>query len=574
MDRQAAYDLFTAFLRRRQIKGIDLEKDLPSLLQHAISYGFFANPHTVHELSEWRKYGDRLWELVLDEDKPAKKMSKLWKIVQNELLMSQAEKRAAQGTQVAQDRNRAYGVPWSADTPTPPTFTTINLPSSAPSAPPCEDSGVVAGGSGETVPSPSPPSFPASESPVPVPGVESGLAEAMARGRQEMWTMLGRQGMEEGDSDLIEAANDYLAFPVLYTPAPQGGLNAEIRTLDWKMLAQLRATVGSYGVTSEPVRQMMDYLFNAHILLPADIKGIARLIYSPHQLILFNAHWHQEAMMSAAVQRGPGDPLHGVTLEQLMGLGAWTQVEAQATSGPDVCREAMTVARRAMDKIKTPGGTPIYMGIRQGTEEALGTFVDKVMEAITKARVPEYMQGALLKQCVLQNGNPSTWNLISTMPGDWGVPELLEKAASVPSGSQALLVSAIQKLGDGLKEQARVIQEQSKAAHTQVLAALAPLQAAASTSPRPHDNTRMRCFCCGALGHVRRECWATGVWCGKCQSTSHSATVCRRRPGNGKNSAHSGRAQTQMAAAVSTSPDGNNPNMPPEGASAWTWQPQ
>ena len=91
-----------------------------------------------------------------------------------------------------------------------------------------------------------------------------------------------------------------------------------------------------------------------------------------------------------------------------------------------------------MNKIKAPGGTPMYMGIKQGRDEPLGDFVDKIMEAIKRANVSEHMQGALLRQCVLQNGNSSTRSLVSTMPGDWTLPDLLEKAASIPTGSQAL----------------------------------------------------------------------------------------------------------------------------------------
>uniref|UniRef100_A0A8V0ZEE5 CCHC-type domain-containing protein n=1 Tax=Gallus gallus TaxID=9031 RepID=A0A8V0ZEE5_CHICK len=571
MDRQAAYDLFTAFLRKRQFRGVDLEKELPALLSHAVSHGFFADPHSVHTLDEWRRYGDKLWELVLEDDKVAKRMSKLWKAVHNELLMGQAEKRAAQGAQAAQEKNKDYGLIWD-NTPNPPSFRMVMLPA----APPASANGVQAQSTAEPVEAPprrvsGPSALDGSGS---VPGAESDLAEAIARERRELWTTLAKHGMEDGDNELVQAVTENLAFPVVYTPTQQGGLQAEIRTLDWKTLSQLRATVGTYGVTSEPARQMMEYLFSAHILLPADIRGIARLIYTPHQLILFNAHWQQEAAISAAVQRGPGDPLAGITIEQLMGLGAWTRIEAQAISGPDVSREIMAVARRAMDKIKAPGGTPIYMGIRQGREEPLGDFVDKVMDAIKKASVPEYMQGALLKQCVLQNGNSNTRSLVNTLPGDWSIPELLEKAATVPSGTQAFLVNALQKIGDGLREQARALQEQSRSAQTQVLAALAPLQAVASTGAHPRGNPRMKCFRCGNVGHIRRECQADGVWCGKCQSNTHNANACRRKSGNARSSANSSRARTQVAAATSNAPGSNNPSLPQAGASAWTWQPQ
>ena len=149
MDRQAAYDLFTAFLRKRQFRGVDLEKELPALLSHAVSHGFFADPHSVHTLDEWRRYGDKLWELVLEDDKVAKRMSKLWKAVHNELLMGQAEKRAAQGAQAAQEKNKDYGLTWDS-TPNPPSFRMVMLPA----APPASANGVQAQSTAEPVEAP------------------------------------------------------------------------------------------------------------------------------------------------------------------------------------------------------------------------------------------------------------------------------------------------------------------------------------------------------------------------------------------------------------------------------------
>ncbi|RMC21664.1 hypothetical protein DUI87_02532 [Hirundo rustica rustica] len=152
MDRQAAYDLFASLLKRRGVKGLDLDKDLPSLLGHAASYGFFANPHAVHELAEWRKYGDKLWELVLDDDKSAKKMSKFWKIVQNELLKCEAEKQAVVAAKEAQGKNKIYyGHP---SDPNPPRVAFVDLPppQTPPTAPPLP--------SNADPPSPTPPDPP------------------------------------------------------------------------------------------------------------------------------------------------------------------------------------------------------------------------------------------------------------------------------------------------------------------------------------------------------------------------------------------------------------------------------
>lgn len=95
-----------------------------------------------------------------------------------------------------------------------------------------------------------------------------------------------------------------------------------------------------------------------------------------HQLLLFGAHWQALVNESVATQRQQGDPLHGVTADELMGLGNYLRTEAQLLMGADKAREAMRIFRNALDRVKEPGGVPPYMGIKQGREEPFGTFID------------------------------------------------------------------------------------------------------------------------------------------------------------------------------------------------------
>ncbi|TRZ10027.1 hypothetical protein HGM15179_017079, partial [Zosterops borbonicus] len=420
--RQAAYDLFACVLEKWQVQSIDIKKELPGLLAYGYAKKCFINPHTVHKLSE-----------CLDDDKTAKKNQ--WRAVCNALLQHQQ-------AVVAQEMNLTFSS--ESDFPLPPGCTTVHLPpeqmaaNSVPSAPPMLP--VAVGQLTDTCPLPW-----TGESDETIPKVESDLTEVSA---------LAKEGVERGNAQMIEARSS-MACPVIYNPAPGGSVTAQLTSLDWKLLSQLRSTVSQYEVNSEPARQMLDYIWSTYLLLPADCRGISKLVFTPHQLLLFQAHWQALAQESVATQRQPGDPLHEVTLDKLLGI-------AQALLGPE---------KSAMDEVKDPHKTYIYMRIKQSTEEPLGKFVNQLLKRIKKARVPLYMQRAMLKQCILQNSNQATKNLVNTLRANGSVEEALEKGASVPSRPQAFIVEAIKRLGE-------TFQKQAESSQAQVFATLAPLQAA------------------------------------------------------------------------------------------------
>ena len=369
MDREAAYKLFADFLRRKDCKEIDLSKELPGLLEYGKSCGCFANPHTVHSALEWRKFGDKIQDALVDDDKMTKKWAKKWRTIMNLLLAHEAEKRAVEGALGIQGENKKYADEWFGSTPLPPSMKTgvlISAPGSSTVEPQAEDPPISAASS-------APPYVP--EPSVSVPEMEVLGAQAVARKRRECWAQVARHEAEKGGGDL--------AFPVLYTPGQGGIVNYEIYPLDWKILVQTRETAKQYGINAEPTRQMLNYIWNVHVLLPGDLRRIMQLLLSPSQQLMCSSYWHQECQCSVDTQRGPGDPLNGVTMEELMGVGIWSRMEVQPNLGPDKLKESMRCFRCALDRIQDQGGPPPCMNMKQERNEPLGTFVDRLIEAIT-----------------------------------------------------------------------------------------------------------------------------------------------------------------------------------------------
>ncbi|XP_014798428.1 PREDICTED: uncharacterized protein LOC106888600 [Calidris pugnax] len=479
------------------------------------------------------------WQTVwISDNKSAKKLMKPWRAVANALLQYKAEQRAAAaaserlggstGMRAATSQQGPLDSP--SEYPLPPSVRTLTVPQGAagtwdhptfspptPEPPPAPPSGDEEAGEGMEC-----------KNPVESRGGTNPFTEGLqvARERQKTWRQIAESAMLEGDREFAASVVHEAFLATCSQLDAQGNITLTLWNLDWKLLTQLRSTVNESGLKGEPTRQMLDYIWDTNILLPGDIRSITKLILTQHQQLLFNAHWQTVCQESAATVRAPGDPLYGVTVQELMGLGPYFRAEAQALMGAEKAKEAMRLARLALDRIREPGGIPSYMGIKQGREEPFGLFIDRVANAIQAAGVPDYLKGTMLKQCAIQNCNLATRNILATLPGTWTIEEGLERMAQVPVGSQAMLVEAIKELGNSLKEHAQAMQ-------SQVLAALAPLQTSAGRS-NARGPPHLRCFRCGVTGHLRRDCNASSVWCRNCRSDTHNQAACRRAgSGNG-----------------------------------------
>lgn len=72
------------------------KKLLSKLVAWAQKQGYFTSPLTLFQYEEWRRLGDHMWQLTIeDKDKPFKDLKKTWRMVVNTLESTKAESKVA-----------------------------------------------------------------------------------------------------------------------------------------------------------------------------------------------------------------------------------------------------------------------------------------------------------------------------------------------------------------------------------------------------------------------------------------------------------------------------------------------
>ena len=92
METEVALDLFLHFLEKRGVKEINLCKELNGLVAFGEKQGFFKDPGSLFHEQQWQEYGVCLWNLVIDDNKEARKLMKPWRAVNNCLKQYHVEK--------------------------------------------------------------------------------------------------------------------------------------------------------------------------------------------------------------------------------------------------------------------------------------------------------------------------------------------------------------------------------------------------------------------------------------------------------------------------------------------------
>ncbi|XP_064372476.1 uncharacterized protein LOC135329097 [Dromaius novaehollandiae] len=301
------------------------------------------------------------------------------------------------------------------------------------------------------------------------------------------------------------------AFPVRVAPGGGGGGPVEWVPLDPKTVQQLLKAVQEQGLR-HPVTQTLLDAAHAGGLVLWDCRTLARLVLLPTMVLMWKEAWTsrlQQALMAA--QADPQNPLGQSTLPRLRGNDAAMATPQQQAAGlrPQEILAATEASRKAFDDIGplVQQADP-WTTVKQGVGEPFDKFCDRLQAAVELASLPDAAKGAVMLECIKQQGNELTKEILRTAP----------KGAS---------------LGQTIKY---VLEHRDKTTALQIAAAVMAMpEVRARGGPKGG-----LCFGCGQMGHLRAQCMNKGSYacptggmgsltCWACGKPGHRAKTADRR---------------------------------------------
>ncbi|TRZ06712.1 hypothetical protein HGM15179_020395 [Zosterops borbonicus] len=225
---------------------------------------------------------------------------------------------------------------------------------------------------------------------------------------------------------------------------------------DWKVLKKAKETITTYGIRSEAVKNIIQYVYTADLLCPADCTSIASLLLTPSQLLIFEQEWKRLATEEASKHRQVGDPFYSIQPDMLTGHGAYTSSTVQLTYPVEMHQLAQSLALRAMLLVPDKKKSSPYSSIKQGATEPYGQFIDRLAAALKDATdLTSDVQDHLFHSLAFENANSCTRTIPATLPQGSPVNEMLVRATRAEQNSQNAAFMAT--MHNAIKHQGHII---------------------------------------------------------------------------------------------------------------------
>ncbi|RMC11177.1 hypothetical protein DUI87_12090 [Hirundo rustica rustica] len=215
------------------------------------------------------------------------------------------------------------------------------------------------------------------------------------------------------------ACADWARSATLAFPVRVGGRGGNPRTYSLVNPKDVQAIVKAItdrGINSAMVSTLIDSVFGGDDMLPFDIKQTCRLIFDGAGMIVFKQEWEDNCAKQLALVTGADHPLHGSSLQRLMGTDP-TTITPQAQAKGLRAHEVMTTTRAAREAIRSASmviakPSP-WSTIKQSESESFTQFVDRLQAALDSSALPSEAKGPVLAECLRQQCNSGTRSFYS-----------------------------------------------------------------------------------------------------------------------------------------------------------------
>ncbi|OPJ89117.1 hypothetical protein AV530_006648 [Patagioenas fasciata monilis] len=216
-----------------------------------------------------------------------------------------------------------------------------------------------------------------------------------------------------------------LAFPVRVTDGGQR-VHSPINPKDVQAIVK---TIADKGINSAMVSTLIDGVFGGDDMLPFDIKQTCRLIFDEAGMIVFKREWEDNCTRELAQITGADHPLHGSSLQHLMGTDP-AMITPQAQAQGLRAHEVMTttrVAREAIHTVSRAIAKPSpWSTIKQSESESFTQFVDRLQAAVDSSPLPAEAKGPVVAECLRQQWNSATKEILRSLPAGSSIADMIK----------------------------------------------------------------------------------------------------------------------------------------------------
>ncbi|KAJ7414218.1 hypothetical protein BTVI_41594 [Pitangus sulphuratus] len=192
----------------------------------------------------------------------------------------------------------------------------------------------------------------------------------------DIWKACKAQALQAGDTEFLKA------FPVFYDNAETG---PEWFPISYPILRDNKKAVTDYGLSAPFTLGLLDTLFQAHTLIPHDVRVIAKGLLTTIQYSVFENEWKDLIVKHVndklPKRKAPTDHL----VNMMYGEGPFTDKKQQIGIRREYLQISQDLALQALKKVADAyTSVPSFTMIQQGQDESFIDFISRLKEAIVK----------------------------------------------------------------------------------------------------------------------------------------------------------------------------------------------